>query len=167
MYCAAEKGRRGVNVSAPVRRQVRNAQAFAPLRLGRACAIAERAGSAAAHHVLPTTLAAGGRQDVDNAQDIVVLEVAQDLDLTQQPLAVDRVLKGLWNLLDGHGPVELDVAPRADQAVRALTDSLAHCIVGWGLETHAADGVVLVAVLEHDVFTLDEGPLGARGSGHL
>ena len=29
-----------------------------------------------------------------------MLEVAQDLDLAQQPLAIDRVLEGLGDLLD-------------------------------------------------------------------
>eukprot|EP00964_Phaeocystis_antarctica_P103073 scaffold68367_cov36-Phaeocystis_antarctica.AAC.1 len=73
--------------------------------------------------------------------------MAQDLDLAQQPLAVDRVLERLRDLLDRHLLPRVRVRAGAHQAVSALSDRLLHCKVWGDLETHAADVIALGPVL--------------------
>ena len=119
----------------------------------------------AAHHVLPPVLALDRRQDVEDAEYVEVGEVQLDLDLAEEALAVGGVLEGLWDLLDRHRLVRAVGKPppaRAHQAVGALADRLAHLILLGHLETHAAHGVELGAVLSEHVLLLVE-RFGAGG----
>ena len=54
-------------------------------------------------HVLPVlNLPAVGHHDVLQAEHVLVLEVLEQPHLAKHPLAVDRILKGIADLLDGH-----------------------------------------------------------------
>ena len=108
-------------------------------------------------HVLPLLrVRVRRREDVDEAEHVVVLEVLEDLDLAQQPLAVDDVLERLRDLLDRHRLRRLDVAARADEAVRALAHRLLDGVVRRRLELHAAHVVALEARLGHLVLLLGD-----------
>mmetsp|Transcript_42244 Transcript_42244/g.90136 ORF Transcript_42244/g.90136 Transcript_42244/m.90136 type:complete len:270 (+) Transcript_42244:701-1510(+) len=100
-------------------------------------------------HVLPAVLATRRWQDVHQAKHVVVLEVAQDLNLAEEPFAVDGVLEGLGYLLDRHWLGSLDVAAGRDQPVCPLPHHLAHRILRRHFEVHAADIIALCAVRSH------------------
>ena len=100
---------------------------------------------------------------LDTAQHVIVPEVAQYLDLPQQPLAVDRVLERLRDLLDRHLIPRVRVRAGAHQAVRALSDRLLHSKVRGDLETHAADIIALEPVLGQLILLLLHRHLGHLG----
>lgn len=58
-------------------------------------------------------LAAGRRQDVLYPDDVLVVEVPEELDLSQGPLRIHDVFKSLANFLDGNLFVRLCVPGRA------------------------------------------------------
>ena len=59
-----------------------------------------------------------------DADDILVLEVLQDLDLSQRALRVGEVLEGLVDLLDRHLLARRVVHGAAHHAVRPVADGL-------------------------------------------
>lgn len=59
-----------------------------------------------------------GRQDVAKTQDVVVLEMAQQLDLSQSSFRVFQVLERVGNLLDGYWLIGLQVNGRASDKSR-------------------------------------------------
>jgi hypothetical protein len=63
---------------------------------------------------------AGRAQDVHDVDDVVVAELAQQLDLSQDALGVYEVVKGVRHLLDGHLLLGLCVESADDHAVRAV-----------------------------------------------
>lgn len=89
-------------------------------------------------------------------------EVPQDLDFAYQALAVHRVLKRFWYLLDGDSVVCLHIAARAYETVRALPDSLANSVRAGSFEAHAADVVPLVVILGDLVLLLLHLLVGGR-----
>jgi hypothetical protein len=59
-----------------------------------------------------------------DADHILVVEVAEDLDLAQRALRVGQVVEGLVDLFYGHLLTSEVVKGRADHAVRAVADGL-------------------------------------------
>ena len=69
-----------------------------------------------------------GQQHVVQREDVLVVEVAEQLDLAQHVARVHRVVEGARHLLDRHRLARRRVAPRADQPVRALPHHLGQLV---------------------------------------
>mmetsp|Transcript_68291 Transcript_68291/g.213604 ORF Transcript_68291/g.213604 Transcript_68291/m.213604 type:complete len:378 (+) Transcript_68291:256-1389(+) len=90
------------------------------------------------------------RVHVQDANDVVVLEVPQELDLAQDPLAVHEVAEGVRNLLHRQFLTLLRVRERADRAIGAGANLLDELQVGRDLELHLPiDQQLLPRILTH------------------
>ena len=74
-----------------------------------------------------------------DADDVLVVEVAQNLDLAQRALRVGQVLEGLVDLLDRHLFAGLVVECRANHAVRTMPNGLDERVAAVDVEAGAGD----------------------------
>lgn len=61
-----------------------------------------------------------GRQDVSKTQDMVMLEMAQQLDLSQGSLRVFQILESVGNLFNGYWLISLQINGRASDKSRLV-----------------------------------------------
>ena len=73
-----------------------------------------------------------------DADDVLVVEVAQNLDLAQRALRVGQVLEGLVDLLDRHLLARRVVHRAAHHTVRPVADRLEQRVAALHVEASAA-----------------------------
>ena len=78
-------------------------------------------------------------ENVADGDDVLVVKVAQDLELAQDALGIGQVPKGLRDLLDRHAVARVLVPCGADKAVRAGANRLDQVVARVDVERVSAD----------------------------